>query len=200
MGYTATQAADEILRVASHFLNLKETANNAAWDDPDTAGEDAAAKELLQLLQSVGWQTGWPYCMAFCKAVYMRAYTNLGASPEVLKLISQRFNASVMQSYTASGKYAQKKVPVPGAIFFMQKGDTGTGHAGLVVTPGQVNFSTIEGNTSPSPASAQADREGDGVYKKVRSLDFKKKPGLWLRGFLHPMGSDEVEKLRPVKR
>ncbi|MGQ0647413.1 MAG: CHAP domain-containing protein [Gemmatimonadaceae bacterium] len=198
MEYSAAQAADEIIRVASHFLNLKETTNNAAWDDPDTAGQDAAGLELRQLLESVGWQVGWPYCMAFCKAVYMQTYKNLGAPPDVLRLIAQRFTSSVMLTHKNCGRFAQNKVPTAGAIFFMQKGDSGNGHAGLVVTPGQASFSTIEGNTSPSPASAQADREGDGVYKKVRTLDFTKKPGLWLRGFLVPLSSDEVAALRPM--
>ncbi|MBC7896456.1 MAG: CHAP domain-containing protein, partial [Cytophagaceae bacterium] len=198
MTYTREQAGAEILRVASEFLNLKETANNAAWDNPDTAGQDAAGVALRRMLESVGWQAGWPYCMAFCKAVYMEAYKNLGAPPEVLRLIAQRFTASVMISFKNAGAFAQKKAPIAGSIFFMQKGDGGTGHAGLVVLPGQVNFSTIEGNTSPSPSSAQADREGDGVYKKVRSLDFTKKTGLWLRGFLNPMGADEVAALKPV--
>lgn len=198
MSYTAAQAGEEIIRVASHFLNLKETANNSAWDNPDTAGQDQAGFDLRRLLETTGWQAGWPYCMAFCKAIYLQAYKNLGAPPEVLRLVSQRFTASVMITYKNCGAFAQKKVPTSGAIFFMQKGDTGNGHAGLVVTPGQVNFATIEGNTSPSPTSAQADREGDGVYKKVRTLDFTKKTGLWLRGFLHPMSSDEVAALRPV--
>jgi hypothetical protein len=199
MGYTREQAAAEIIKVATQFLNLKETANNSAWDNPDTAGQDSAAVKLRALLESVGWQAGWPYCMAFCKAVYTEAYKNLGASPQVQKLIAQRFSASVMKSFESCGKYAKQKEPVAGAIFFMQKGDTYTGHAGIVVNPGTTAFGTIEGNTSPSPGSAQADREGDGEYKKVRTLDLKKKPGLWLRGFLHPMGSDEADKLRPVK-
>ena len=198
MSYTTAQAGEEIIRVASHFLNLKEIANNSAWDNPDTAGQDQAGLELRRLLETTGWQAGWPYCMAFCKAIYLEAYKNLGAPPEVLRLVSQRFTASVMITYKNCGAFAQKKVPTSGAIFFMQKGDTGTGHAGLVVTPGQVNFATMEGNTSPSPTSAQADREGDGVYKKVRTLDFAKKTGLWLRGFLNPMSSDEVAALRPV--
>lgn len=198
MTYSAAQAGEEILRMAAHFLDLKETANNAAWDNPDTAGQDPAGVELRRLLESVGWQAGWPYCMAFCKAVYLQAYKNLGASPEVLRLISQRFTASVMLTHRNCGAYAQAKVPVPGAIFFMQKGDSPNGHAGLVVTPGQLSFATIEGNTSPSPGSAQADREGDGVYKKVRSLDFARKPGLWLRGFLLPMSADQVAALRPI--
>lgn len=198
MTYSKEQAGAEILRVASEFLNLKETANNAAWDNPDTAGQDAAGVALRRMLETTGWQAGWPYCMAFCKAVYLEAYKNLGAPPEVLRLIAQRFTPSVMISYKNIGAFAQKKLPIAGSIFFMQKGDGGTGHAGLVVLPGQVNFSTIEGNTSPSPGSAQADREGDGVYKKVRSLDFAKKTGLWLRGFLNPMGADDVATLKPV--
>ncbi|MCC6318201.1 MAG: CHAP domain-containing protein [Gemmatimonadaceae bacterium] len=198
MTYTAAQAGAEIVRLASEFLNLRETSNNAAWDNPDTAGQDPAATRLRQLLETTGWQAGWPYCMAFCKAIYMQAYRNLGASPGVLRLIAQRFTPSVMMSYRNSGAFAQRKVAIQGAIFFMQKGDTPYGHAGLVVMPGQVNFSTIEGNTSPSPGSAQADREGDGVYKKVRSLDFTKKSGLWLRGFLNPLSADEVAGLPSI--
>lgn len=195
MAYTAAQAGAEIIAQATRFVNLKETANNAAWDDPDTSGQDAAALELRYLLEATGWQAGWPYCAAFCEAVYMRAYKTLGASPKVLAVLSQRFTPSVMLTYKQLGSYAQHTVPLPGAVFFMQKGQSGNGHAGVVVLPGQTNFSTIEGNTSPSPASAQADREGDGVYKKVRSLDFTKKSGLWLRGFFNPLSSAEVAKL-----
>jgi hypothetical protein len=158
MSYAAERAASEIIRVASHFLNLRETANNAAWDDPDTAGQDPAGRELRTLLESVGWQSGWPYCMAFCKAVYMQAYRNLGASPEVLQLIAQRFTPSVMTTFRNCGALSGRRAPAAGAIFFMQKGESGFGHGGLVVNAGERKFSTIEGNTSPSPGSAQADR------------------------------------------
>ena len=51
--------------------------------------------------------------------------------------------------------------PLPSAIFFMQKGDTGFRHAGIVAksTPGVI--ATIEGNTMPDPTDAAMDREGD---------------------------------------
>jgi hypothetical protein len=70
----------------------------------------------------------------------------------------------------------------------MQKGTTATGHAGIVVGCDGKSLATLEANTSPGKAiSAEADRNGDGVYKKIRTLDFTKSSGLHLLGFLHPI-------------
>jgi hypothetical protein len=177
----------KILEVASRFLNLYETKANAAWDNPDTAGPDRAALELPKLLKSVGWQPGWPYCAAFCEAVWRTAYTELGAPPELLQKIAARLNPSVMESYRAWLKDTTI-VPAPGAIFFMQNGATPFGHAGLVARPGARAFATIEGNTAPAATDAAHDREGDGIFRRTRLLNFtKKREGLWLRAFLHPL-------------
>ena len=184
---TREEVGAKILEVASGFLGLYETKANAAWDDPDTLGADPAALLLPKLLKSVGWQPGWPYCAAFCEAVWRTAYAELGAPAALQQRIATRLNPSVMESYRA-WVTETTLTPIPGAIFFMQSGRGPFGHAGLVAKPGTRAFGTIEGNTAPAATTAANDREGDGIFRRTRLLDFKKREtGLWLRGFLNPI-------------
>ncbi len=73
--------------------------------------------------------------------------------------------------------------PEPGTIPIWQKGLTASGHGGIVdfVLTDDRGFMSIEGNTGPG---SKVEREGDGVFRKVRSLStvgsFK------LKGFLRP--------------
>ena len=84
-------------------------------------------------------------------------------------------------------KQSITKVPTPGSIIFFQLGKTDHGHAGIVVNSDKGLIATIEGNTSNSDkASVSADRNGDGIYKKVRHLDFTVTNSLHLIGFLSP--------------
>ena len=151
-------AGPKIVEVATRFLGLFETKSNAVWDDPTTPGVDANAGDLRRLLESVGWQAGWPYCAAFCEAVWKQAYTELGASARLLQRIASRLTPSVMDSFK-NWDGSVSTVPRAGAIFFMQKGSSWQGHAGIVVRVGQDVLSTIEGNTSPDPKDAASDRE-----------------------------------------
>jgi hypothetical protein len=177
----------EIISVGSRFLNLYEKKSNAFWDNPDTAGLDPEGDELKKMMQDCGWQPGWPYCAAFCEAVWRKAYRNLGAPSEVISKFADKLTPSVMVSFKNWGEARISRQPLPGSIFFMQKGKTGNGHAGIVVKAGGTHFASIEGNTSPDPKDAEADREGDGIFRRTRSLDFSPKSGLWLRGFLNPI-------------
>jgi hypothetical protein len=184
---TSDAAGAEILRVAGRFLGLYESAQNAAWDNPATAGEDPEAKELAHLMEECGWQKGWAYCAAFCEAVWRRAYSNLGAPGILIDDIARRLTPSVMQSLENWG-HEVTMTPVPGAIFFMQMGTTWKGHCGIVVRVDGERMSTIEGNTSPDPVTAAMDREGDGIFRRTRSLSFTPRPSsLWMRGFLPPL-------------
>lgn len=126
-------------------------------------------------------------CMAFSETIWRMAYKNLDAPVDIINDFSKKLNPSVMSSYN-NFKGSISKEPVPGSIFFMQKGTTANGHAGIVVGCDGKSLATLEANTSPGKAiSAEADRNGDGVYKKIRSLDFTKTSGLHLLGFLHPI-------------
>ncbi len=177
---------EKIVSEARKYINLTEIRNNSAWDNTATLGKDVVADELVQKLTEAGWQKGWAYCIAWCEVVLRGAYKD---SPEKLSKIASLLNPSVMSSYNnckAAGLI--KQTPVPGAVFFMQKGSTGLGHAGVVERIiSSARFGTIEANTSPNPTSTSADRDGDGIYDKSRSLNFTHSSGLHLVGFLHPL-------------
>lgn len=181
----------KIIERASQFLGLHETAANAAWDNPATAGKDKAADELLQALQATGWQKGWPYCIAFCEAIWRSAYVDLGAPPALLLRISRLVTPSVIQTYNQLGAEAPSlitRTPKPGAIYLLQSGNKPLGHAGIYVRGDGAQFAGVEGNTSPAPGTAEADREGDGVFRKTRRVDYTPRAaGLWLRGFFNPL-------------
>jgi len=183
---TQAEIGERIIAAATQFVGLHEVKANAEWDDPATSGKDQAAQDLRNALKASGWMLGWPYCAAFAEACWRIAYVGLGAPDAIQARIGLRLTPSVMQSFN-NWKGEISLVPEPGAIFFMQMGQGATGHAGIVVQASHEKFSTIEGNTSPQPGTAEADREGDGVFKKIRRLDFTPKTGLWLRGFLNPL-------------
>lgn len=182
---TTEQIANRIVEYASRFLNLYEVRQNKIWDNPATPGHDAVADELVDLLKSVGWQPGWAYCMALAAALWIRVYKELGAPKSYTDKLHKSFNCSSVESFN-QWKKDISLVPLPGSIFFMRRGDTPYGHAGIVVGSEANKIKTIEGNTSAVVLVASQDYEGDGVFRKVRSLDFSWKAGLYLRGFLHP--------------
>jgi hypothetical protein len=187
--FTALEAGLAVLDVAREFLDESEVKPNAAWSTP------VKSDRLRTLMQQAGWREGWPYCASFVEACYGHAYERLGASDAVVALIRRFFTPSVMQTFTNCGSYAEHRDPAPGAVFFMQKAMSPLGHAGLVLLSGRLRFATIEGNTSPVIARASKEREGDGIYLKIRELSFARTSGLWLRGFLNPLGSGEAEEL-----
>lgn len=169
-----------IVATAQHFLNLTETAPNARWDDIATSGPDTRAAELRQALLDTGWQLGWAYCAAFSEVCWRAAYRN---RPE-LPLISRSITPSVMATFENFERLGRiTKQPAPGALMLMQHGQSWQGHAGIVLGAQDGRLVTIEGNTSPAVAS----REGDGVYRKEKALDFTPSSSrLWLRGFVNP--------------
>jgi hypothetical protein len=72
--------------------------------------------------------------------------------------------------------------PAPGCIVIWQHGQTGLGHCGIIETVlPDGTFQTIEGNTSDSE---EINREGDGVYQKIRNP--KGDGNLQIVGFLSP--------------
>lgn len=168
-----------IISTAERFLNLTESANNARWDDVATAGPDVRAGELRQALLDTGWQTGWAYCSSFTEVCWRAAYKN---RPE-LALISRAITPSVMSTYENFNRLKRiTRTPAIGSLMLMQNGDSWQGHAGIVTGLDGGFLLTIEGNTSSNVAS----REGDGVYRKRKTLSFTKSSGLWIRGFVNP--------------
>jgi len=177
--------AEKIIETSEHFSGLFEVAKNARWSDAERSAE------LEKLMKEAGWQLGWPYCMSFVEAVWVKTYRDLKAPNDLLNFVRKSLNPSVINSYsTFKSHWLIKKHPSPGSIMFLQKGFGGTGHAGIVEswTAGDPTFKTIEGNTNPAPGSAEADREGDGIFRKSRKLDYlTSEKKLNLLGFLEPI-------------
>ncbi len=187
MGMTVELIGRKIVEIATQFVNLFETHQNSTWDNPMTMGEDPEGYALRRMMEECGWQAGWAYCAAFCEAMWRTAYRELEAPGSLQREIAQKLTPSVVGSFNNWGVERMTRTPLPGAIFFMQKGDTGSGHAGIVAKSTAGVIATIEGNTMPDPTDAAMDREGDGVFRRSRSLEFTWKSGLWLRGCLNPI-------------
>lgn len=180
--YSPAVGARAVLQAAK-FAGLTEVRNNAAWDNLDTPGRDAVAEELRAELLRTGWQLGWPYCAAFAEVVWRRAYQGRTELP----VISSMLNPHCLTSFrNAAERGWTSKTPQVGAIGIMKKGDSSSGHAFIVAGIEGSVLHTIEGNTSPAPGSPEADREGDGVYRKKRPLSFAPTTGLHLIGFILP--------------
>lgn len=184
----AGNISERIIATALHFVNLVETKSNAEWDDPSTPGVDSRARELRAALIAAGFSQGQPYCMAFAEGVWRIAYAEASAPVAIQARIKSLLCPHVMTSFRACRTAGLiSTTPIAGAIGFMQKGASDSGHAFIVRAVADGYLRTIEGNTSPAPGSAAADREGDGVFEKQRRFSLSRTSGLWIRGFLNPL-------------
>lgn len=184
--FSQLDAGIAVLRVAQRYLDMSEVQSNATWSRP---GDSA---EIRKLLLETGWQPGWPYCAAFVEVCWAEAAKEI--APEAVRFVRNLFTPSVMQTYRNVEKWITKTRPAPGSVFFMQKGTSALGHAGVVTLSGYRTFGSVEGNTSPGVVDDAKDREGDGFYLKLRRIDFTPHPTkLHLLGFLAPPSSDIVD-------
>lgn len=172
---------NKVIELAKRYVGLHECKPNAQWTSKSIPDCDARSTELLEMMGKTHWQPSWAYCAAFVGGLYLEAYKDDALKLATLKKI---LTPSVMTTYINGKKYASK-TPTPGSIFIMQMGTGGNGHCGLVTESIlKDSFSTIEGNTSPSPLTAAQDRNGDGIYAKVRKLNFTHSDKLNLIGFI----------------
>jgi len=173
---------DRIIENAYRFAGLHEVLSNKKWEP---AGP--AADELASAMEASGWSPGEPYCAAFVEMVWKPIYSS---NLDKYTLFTKNMTPHVMTSYNNFNKLGLiSQNPAKGAVFFMQNGNSDSGHAGLVRGINGDTLLTIEANTSPVPTGTEKDREGDGVYAKTRYLPSfqKRKTGLWIRGYLNPL-------------
>lgn len=179
-----------IIDVADQYIGLSEVKSNAIWDKASTKEKDTEINnKLIKKMTEARWQEGWAYCAAYVEAVWREAYLLYGISKDskVFSEISSLLTPSVMLSFNnfnAIGKIS--KIPEKGAIFFMQSGSSGNGHAGIVESFDGKFIYTREANTSANAGTIEADRNGDGIYSKKRTYSLIKSNRLWIRGFLNP--------------
>ena len=165
-----------VINIAREFIGLYEIKQNSVWDDKEKSDK------LLRLMKPTGFKPGYAYCMCFCLAMWRAA-----------GLATNTMTPGAVDSFNRV-KDKTTKNPTPGSIFFMQMGRTAKGHSGIVVSYDEASkrLITIEGNTSPAnkTVSANADREGDGIFQKSRILNFNpSSTGLFFLGFLNPDNS-----------
>ncbi len=184
---TSTYSKDVAARIvvrAAKFAGLTEVKNNQVWDDLETPGNDPMAAELRAELLRTGWQLGWPYCAAFVEVCWRYGYQGRTELPK----ISNMLNAHCLSSWHNAAEAGwTSKTPQVGAIGIMKKGETTSGHAFIVSGISGTLLQTIEGNTSPGQVGPDADREGDGVYRKTRRLVYQPTANLHLIGFILPL-------------
>lgn len=72
----------------------------------------------------------------------------------------------VLTLWNASPKVCRTDLPEAGDIILWRLENTISGHCGIIYEVQEDHYVTIEGNTSPS--NKEIDRDGDGVYMKIR--------------------------------
>ena len=160
------------IEIANEFVGKQESKlkpNWAPWLD----------NLFLRACTKNGWTPGAPYCIAAAYACYQAAAKELGSMlPFAGTASTQDFYERALEHKCASLE------PHVGDIVIFRQGNTWRGHAGIVVGCSPDSVSTIEFNTSDTIAKSQ--RNGDGVYMKLRRFrDFPKSDTrLWIRGFV----------------
>lgn len=120
--------------------------------------------EVESYLKSVGLGKGYAWCMSFVFWGFEKASKDLKVKNPVPK------TAGVLDCYAKAKKlgYVVTK-PLPGDQFIMDFGG-GKGHTGVVTEVVGIKVKTIEGNTSADPSYAAADRDGNGVFERLRPI------------------------------
>jgi hypothetical protein len=161
------EARNEFITLASTFIDLKENT-------------EEGKKHVQKFLASVGLTGNLPWCAAFicyCLKEIEKKYGPSGVFQ----------SAGVVNIWTKTPHDLKVKVPETGSIVIYQSQANGklttTGHAGIVLKHPKPNFFiSLEGNTSDG---SNINRDGDGVYKKMRPFPSTYKT-LVLRGFILP--------------
>lgn len=154
--FSVVNATPPHIEKANSFVGLTEVAPN---DGP----------EIKKFLLSVGINHPASWCAAFVSY----SIRDVGAISPALSPVATRFINR--ESVSAMAVFSKKAKVPDGAVFVMRKGNSWQGHTGFVEsTEGDgpnTRLRTIEGNTSPQPGGIQAERDGDGVYKRIRKIE-----------------------------
>ncbi len=132
---------------------------------------DNKGEKVEQIQSTIGKPEGESWCMSLVQSLV--AYTEV--------VTQSKCDIAHTESCINAWENAKIKSfePQIGSIAIWRHGNTDKGHCGIVTKEGDDYFETIEGNTGPG---AGINREGDGVYKKIRSKN--PKGNMKLLGFI----------------
>lgn len=132
-----------------------------------------------------GKAQGEPWCAAFVQYCISEVAANLGATVVVHR------SEHCMTIWSKTPGVHRYKSPKPGYLVIWNYESSTNGHIGIVRRViDEFTIETIEGNTSPDDKAIE--REGDGVYRKVRTTKTVGK--MRLVGFIAPFNPDSVER------
>lgn len=143
-----------VLEIADTQLYVREkTGKN---DGPD----------VEKYLASVGLPKSFAWCQSYMYWLFKTASSQLGVSNPMPK------TAGVLDCLAKSKKagFSITMEPKIGDQFIMDFGK-GMGHTGLVTEVKGAYFESNEGNTSADPSYAGEDREGNGVFERMRKIN-----------------------------
>jgi len=137
----------EVMRIASSQVGIRERSGN----------NDGDAVE--QYLHVTGLNKGYAWCAAFVAWVHVHANVTTPLSA----YCPDWFNRNVV--FRQNQKTPEPFVSKPGQVFGLYfESKHRVAHVGLITGETRFNYTTIEGNTNEAGS-----REGDGVYRKIRS-------------------------------
>lgn len=164
--YTPTSADpnQRLLYVASLFVGTHEEGgeNRGAWVEEFQKAVDGKAQ-------------GEPYCVGFIWYCLTTVEKDIGK----LSPLFRTEGARVL--WNKSPKLCRIAVPVPGCIVVWGHKGAASGHVGVVESVSGTQLHTIEANTG---AGAGVVREGDGVYRRTRSMT--PSGSMIILGYLNP--------------
>lgn len=172
-----------IIALATDFVGLVETQQNARWDHPSTGWRDSDKEVWLRtwMRKVPGWTPGAPYCAAFAGAIPAAVLYAAGLSMNTLKLgWFDGWTAHCVTNYNTFRDLGRiSDSPKPGALWLARHGNTSRGHAGIVASMSGGVMTTIEGNTDDAGT-----REGDGIF--LKTLPLRGRGKLRTLGFVNP--------------
>jgi len=135
-----------IICVAESQLDVREaTGNNDG-------------KQIKKYLKTTGLPEGYPWCAAYVSWCFEQATP---AGPRSARVVDWFDSNIIWKKEWGSLNFTVQPATV-GALYYANLGRYG--HIVIIIGEDKNNFYTIEGNTN-----ALGSREGQGVYKKVRS-------------------------------
>ncbi|NJL36391.1 MAG: CHAP domain-containing protein [Leptolyngbyaceae cyanobacterium RM2_2_4] len=142
----------ELVNVAAAYVGVREQRHNRG-------------SEVEKFQKAVdGQAVGEPWCMSFVQYCIKVVEENCQVNSEVFK------SEHCITVWNRSSQNLRLSAPEVGCLVIWQKGQTTSGHVGIVErVKSQSSFTTIEGNTGGSSTGNQ--REGEGVHRKPRDMN-----------------------------
>jgi len=130
----------KILKEAQKYIGQKEIHPNKGWQN----------KHFQNLMEKVGWQSGWDYCVLFTKLVLLKTLQG-----KKQKVVAKLFNASSQTTWQNLKKFEHlglykisDKAKVGSIAFYKHMQKEWRGHADIVIEANQDNFKVVSANGS----------------------------------------------------